>query len=327
MTRLLSSDDVAELITDQLALDAVRQGFRSDAKGRTELPMRLDASSPTGFFRVMPAVLDGVMGCKIMTLVRGVGTRYLILLYDVEDGSCLALIDADLVTKVRTAATTALAGLHTVAQPPKGLAVVGTGFEARGHLAFLARLWPIERVWVHSRSPENRRDFARVMGDQLGLDVRPTGTVGETVGAATTVLLATKSTTPVLDGAALQPGTVVLSIGSTRPDLRELDIASQARTATMVVDAVEQVLSESGDIRAARDAGVLTEDVMPLATLVAGDRVLPAPSPGAQRDVTLFKSAGTALQDLALARALYRRAEETGLGEDVGDVSQLKPFT
>lgn len=326
MTRLLTSDDVAELVTDQLALEAVREAFRAEAEGRTVLPVRLDADSPTGFFRVMPAVLDGVMGCKVMTLVRGLGTRYLILLYNVEDGGCRALVDADLVTKIRTAATTALAGLHTVASPPSELAVVGTGFEARGHLEFLAGIWPLERVSVFSRSAENRVDFAKTMTESLDLDVRPTDTVDETVGAADTVLLATKSPEPVLDGAALRRGAVVLSIGSTRLDLRELDLTTQARTATMVVDAAHQVLEDSGDVQAARSEQVLTDAILPLATLVAEDRVLKS-DPASERDVILFKSAGTALQDLALARALLLEAEKTEVGRDVGEVSKLKPFT
>lgn len=326
MTLFLTSEDVGELADEGLALEAVREGFRCEAAGKTALPVRIDADSPTGFFRVMPAVMDDVMGCKVMTLVRGLGTRYLILLYDVEDGACRAFVDADLVTKIRTAATTALGGLHTVAEPPRSLGVVGTGFEARGHLEFLARTWPLEEVWVYSRSEANRSAFAQEMGESLDLTIHAVASSDEAVGAADTILLATKSPEPVLDGAALRPGAVVLSIGSTRPDLRELDLTTQQRTATMVVDAVEQVLTDSGDLRAAQENGLVTADVVPLANLVAEDRVIERPGSGS-RDITLFKSAGTALQDLALVRALYRRALELGRGHDVGEVSQLKPFT
>ena len=141
VTLLLTSDDVAELTTEDIALDAMREGFRAEAAGNTNLPLRLDASSDTGFFRVMPAVLDGVMGCKIMTLVKGLGTRYLVLLYDVETGACLAMVDADQLTKLRTAATTALGALHLLPEPPDTMAVIGTGYEARGHLSFFGHLW------------------------------------------------------------------------------------------------------------------------------------------------------------------------------------------
>lgn len=329
MTLLLSSAAVASLVTDELALDAMRAAFSAEAAGRTELPVRIDAPSPTGFLRVMPAVLDDVMGLKVMTLRRGLGTRYLVLLYDVETSDLLAAMDAAEVTRARTAATTALAALHTVPEAPKTLAVVGSGFEAKGHVALFAGLWPIEEVHVHSRSADNRRSFRAEMSERLGIVVHASGDLRATLRASDTVLLATKSPQPVIDGADLLPGTVVLSIGSTRPDLRELDRTALERAHTLVVDAAEQVLHESGDIIDAVSSGALpTERIVSLATLCAQQRVLPRPAGGPDgRDLTVFKSVGTALQDLAFARALYLRARHRGVGDEVGEVAALKPFT
>ena len=166
------------------------------------------------------------------------------------------------------------------------------------------------------------------MSTELGIAVQACDTADEALAAADTVLLATKSPQPVIDGSAFRPGAVVLSIGSTRPDLRELDNVSLARAESVLVDAVEQVLGDSGDIMSALETKDLSEErVVPLATLVAEDRVLPRPSETSDRDLSIFKSAGTALQDLALARGLYQRACRDGRGREVGDVSRLKPFT
>lgn len=326
MTLLISAEDVKALATPQVALDAMRTGFKAEAEGRTHLPVRVDSDSSTGFLRVMPAVLDSVMGLKVMTLVAGLGTRYLVLLYSVETGEVLAVVDADELTRIRTAATTLLAGMHMVDHPPEQLAVIGTGFEARGHLAMIAQEWRPRSVHVYSRSEQNRQRFAAAMAEQVGIDVIPTAGCREALQSADTVLLATKSSAAVIDGRDLRPGSVVLSIGSTRPDLREIDEATLERAAVLVVDSKSQVLHESGDIIAAVASGALpTSHIVALADLCLSDRVLPRAH--GTRDITVFKSAGTALQDLALARSVHTLAVKNGSGRDVGEISSLKPFT
>lgn len=327
MTLLLGSVDVAALVTDELALAAMRAGFEAEAKGQTLAPVRLDAPTPTGFLRVMPAVLERSMGLKVMTLVEELGTRYAVLLCSVETGELQAIIEADELTRVRTAATTALAAQAMVPAAPRHLSVVGTGFEARGHVAFLAGLWPLEEVAVYSRSPGNRELFAHEVGARLGIPVTPCSTVQEAQAGADTVLLATKSRQPVVDGAAFRPGAVVLSIGSTRPDLRELDRATLARATTLVVDAAEQVRHDSGDIIDALGTAALSpERILELAELCLSPEALPRDADG-ERDLLVFKSVGTALQDLALARCVYERALTHGRGRDIGDVAGLKSFT
>lgn len=326
MALLISADDVRSIATAQVAIDAMRTAFKDEAAGRATLPRRLDAPTSTGFIRMMPAVLDEVMGGKIMTLVEGVGTRYLVLLYSVTTGELLALIDADELTKIRTAATTALAGVCMVSEPPQRLAVLGTGFEARGHVELLSHVWDLDEIVVHSRSAANRERFAERVTATTGVAVRCTDTAREALQSSTTVLLATKSTSPVLDGNDLLPGSVVLSIGSTRPDLRELDTTSLARAVDLVVDSVDAVRAESGDIIAAIECGALpVERIVPLAELTTGT---PAPQTGDDvRTLHVFKSVGTALQDLALARAVHHVARRDGVGTDIGDVTRLKPFT
>ena len=145
-------------ISPGIAIRAVAAGFDAEADGKTQLPPRIDTPTGSGFIRVMPAVLDDVMGLKVMTLVEGLGNRYLVLLYDVKTGGLIALFDADELTRVRTAAVTALAGQAMVKAPPASLGLIGTGFEAVGHLRMLAGVWPLKNV--HGVQPARRAPSA-----------------------------------------------------------------------------------------------------------------------------------------------------------------------
>jgi ornithine cyclodeaminase/alanine dehydrogenase len=312
-------------LSPALALRAMEECFAAEARGATKLPHRIDTPTGKGFIRVMPAVFDDVMGLKIMTLVEGLGNRYLVLLYDIATGELLAMFDADELTRLRTAAVTALAGRLMCAAPPKRVGLVGSGFEAVGHLRMFADLWPLEEAVVFSPNAERREQFARAMSAELGLKVVAAASADEALADQRCVILATKAKNPVIDGAALAPGTVVLSIGSTRLDLRELDDRSMERASCVVVDGTEQVIAESADIAEALQKGILERaQLVDLAALGAGAALPPAT---AARDLLLFKSVGTALQDLALARALYRDPAVRGAGTDVGEVTGLKPFS
>lgn len=322
MTLFLDGDDIRALATDDACRTAARFALESETAGRTELPGRIDVPSGTGFIRTMPAVLDDVMGLKVMTLVRGVGNRYVVLLYSVESGELLGIFDADELTRLRTATFTAVAAELMVEAAPAQLAVVGSGFEAEGHLRALSRTWSLNEVRVFSPSTERRVAFATRMSAELDLDVQPAENVDDTVRKAEVVVLATKAAEPVLNGAALAEGATVLSIGSTRPDLRELDQTTMARSGTIVVDDPVQVLAESGDIISGCDDGILDPSrLVPVSTLARDRSVLQR---DAQRDLLTFKSVGTALQDLALARQILQGARAQGRGRELGELTRLK---
>jgi len=329
MTIFLGSDDIRRLASSSVVVDAARAAVEAQRLGTTVLPPRLDVSLSTGFLRVMPAALDDIMGVKVMALTKGRGTRYLLLVYRQEDGSLEAILDAEQVTQLRTAATTFVAGeiLHPGGVSQLGL--IGSGFEAAGHLELFVSSWPIERVIVYSPSLERRTAFARRMSEQLSVQVEPVESVDRVCSAVEVVILATKSTIPVVAGDSFMPGATVLSIGSTRPDLRELDRRTLERTRLLVVDDVEQVLRESGDIIDALSGGAIEEerivDLGECAERLATDgRGVGEGEIG--RDLTTFKSVGAAIQDLALGRALVQLARECGCGSELGDLARLKPF-
>lgn len=323
VTRFFATADIEVVATHAVAMSAARAAAKAEADGTGRVPPRLDVDLARGFFRVMPGAINDLMGVKVMTNVEGVGNRYLLLLYHQSDGELLALLDADEITRLRTAATTTLAATILQPTPQRELALIGSGFEAAGHLRAMAHEWPLERAYVFSPSAERRTAFAERMTAELRIEVISVNSPTAACEAAGTVLLATKTKAPVIDGRDLREGAVVLSIGSTRPNLRELDRQTLARTSTLLVDACRSVQLESGDIIDAIEHGALEPEQM-----ISLGAALHGREPWARRkdrDIVAFKSVGTVLQDLALADAVFQNAN--GAGRELGELTRLKAFS
>jgi alanine dehydrogenase len=324
MTLYLGSEDVRALASQDVLMDAARAAVRAEREGTVIMPPRLDVDLPTGFLRVMPAAMGEVMGVKVMTLVKGLGNRYLLLLYGQPSGDLLAVLDAAEITRLRTAATTALAGEMLAPGGTSRMGLLGSGFEAESHLRLFARVWPLEQVLVYSPTPERRHAFAARMSEELGVSVVAVDRPEDAVADAKVSVLATKATAPVVDGSAFPAGAVVLSIGSTRPDLRELDRGTLGRAGALLVDDAKQVRLESGDVIDALGCGALAgEQIVSMADLDGDVGRLRCDD---TRDLLAFKSVGTAVQDLALAKSALTAAMAQGRGRELGELTSLKAF-
>ncbi|MGH2405129.1 MAG: ornithine cyclodeaminase family protein [bacterium] len=328
MPLLLGPHEVAACLDHQQVVESLLEGFRAEADGRVNTPTRVTIPAPSGWLRMMPGVIDAggpaaYMGCKIMNLIQGHGLRYMIILFNSASGELLGLLDAAHITQVRTAATAALAARHIINGEVSTAGILGSGFEARGLLEAMAHLLSFTQAVVYSRRRENREEFAKEMSARLGVEVRTVDRPSEVFVRAPIVGLATKSTTPVMASEWVRDGATLLSIGSTRPDLRELDEAILGRARRVVTDSVSQVKTESGDIRAALEAGALREDRIVSIGDVIGGKIPARERPG---DIVVVKTVGTALQDLVVAGRVYESARAKGLGKELGDWPQLKPF-
>ena len=168
MTLFLDSEDISALASAELCERAAWAAVNAESTGSFKLPPRIDVPSGSGFLRVMPAVLGSVMGLKVMTLAEGIGNRYLVLLYDAATGDLKGAFDADELTRLRTAAFTAVAAKLLVGETaPRRLAVIGSGYEADGHLRALTRMWEFETVTVFSPSAQRRETFAARLTEAL----------------------------------------------------------------------------------------------------------------------------------------------------------------
>lgn len=283
---------------------------RTMARGRDVWLRSLTAVSPSGRH----------MGCKLISAkLRGrpVLASYLLALIRQDNLQLAALMDANRITGIRTAAT-AVVGMNALVPRESAvrLGILGAGFEARNFLEALRASRAVGAVRVFSPTPSSRQGFAARFRQEAGLDIEAVDSAEEVVRWADVVLCAARSRdeTPVLNGEWLRPGAVVLSLGSTLPEQRELDTLTMERARTIVADMVDEVIEETGDGIAASAAGIdLHAKVVYL-----GDVARKKPTPReADNDIVVYKSVGTALQDVVIAEMLFEGAVANGLYEEM----------
>ncbi|PWI42178.1 ornithine cyclodeaminase family protein [Streptomyces sp. ICBB 8177] len=328
-TLLLSDDEVREACRMPAVIDAVETALGEAPGPALALPPRSDLEAGNTFFRVLPAILGraGVLGLKMLHGSFERGVRYLLVLCDLASGEVVAVLDAAHLTGVRTGATAGVATRHLARRDATAAGVIGAGFEAETNLTAVAAVRDLRTVKVFSPRQARREAFAARMTARLGIEVVAVDCPQEAVAATDVVVVATNTGHggPVaLRGAWIEPGQHIVSIGSTTPGVRELDTAVLARAGTVVFDVdAATVATQSGDVIAwhALDAAAATAP----RTLT---EVLNEQAPGRRgdEDVTVFKSIGSAAQDLAAAVAVCERARALGLGRKVDGLASLRTF-
>lgn len=312
-TLFLSDADVASLADWPSAVAALAKAYAKPTSDAM-VPPRSMARGDGIWLRSLTAVspAGGHMGCKLIAASpRARRASYLISLFDQQTMALSALIDGNRVTGLRTAATAALAVDLLAPHRPLRVAVIGSGFEARNALDCLRAVRVLQSVRVFSPTPASRERFAESF--RGGLDVTTSDTPEVAVDGADVVICAARSRdeSPVLRGAWLPPGTTVVSLGSTLPEQREVDEETMARAACIVADMPQEVAHDTGDAMAATRAGVpFADKLVPLSSLAAGE-VTPR---RADSDIVLYKSVGSALQDVVIAEMLFARAKQQGRG-------------
>jgi ornithine cyclodeaminase/alanine dehydrogenase len=325
VTLLLRHEDVVELIDMSEAIEAMRDVFQLEGNGRTGKPERFDIPTGRGWLRLMPVVAEGMdaFGFKAMHLTQGVGVRYAIWVYALGSGELRGILDARVITATRTAATTAVATNLLARQDVRRTAVVGTGQEARTHVQAMQVVRPADEIRVYSRSGDNRQMFIQEMSAVVDAEFVDCSSVAEATKGAELVVLATKSPEPVLRPEHLEPGMHVNSIGAARSDQFEVAPELFPHVTTTVCDSSSHVFLEAGDAAAAVAGGFVDMNAVDdLANLVVGK----ARGRTDDQDITLYKSVGTATQDLALASRLLDLAEARGIGAQLGDFPDMKSF-
>ncbi len=318
---VVSQREVPALLPMAECIEAMAGALRTLASGDARLPLRPVVTLPDGrgAFAVMPAYLGGppAIGLKAITVFPGNhGTpldshQGAVLLFDAERGSLLALIDASSVTAIRTAAVSAVATRLLAREDAGDLALLGTGVQALSHLEALAQVRTLRRVRVHSREASNVRGFVARAQDRLGIRVEPATSAREAVEGADLVCTTTASRTPVLEGAWLSRGSHVNAVGASLMDARELDTAAVAG-ARLFVDRRESALAEAGDFLIPKAEGVLGDEHIrgEIGELLLGTR----PGRQSRDEITLFKSLGLAVEDVAAARVVLANATRSGAG-------------
>jgi ornithine cyclodeaminase/alanine dehydrogenase-like protein (mu-crystallin family) len=291
---ILSEDAVRNLLNMKELISAMSRALADLSGGKVIQPVRtvLSIAEHQGFFGLMPAY-NGSLGAKLVTFYpnnQGIHTHHaVILLFRAETGEPIAMIDGRLITEMRTAAVSAVATDKLARPDSHVLAILGSGVQARSHLEALrlVREFSEVRVW----SPRNAASFAKEHS------VKVAASAEEAVRGADVIVVATASTTPVLMGEWLSRGAHINAVGATRPNWRELDDAT-LRVSQIFVESREAAMQESGDVIA---AGKISAEI---GEVIAGQK----PGRLSEDEITLFKSVGVAVEDVAAADLVYRKA-------------------
>jgi ornithine cyclodeaminase/alanine dehydrogenase len=305
----LTEADVARLLTPAEAFAAVEASFGRLARGRVANPPRVRAAVPGGDFAVMPCVDHelGVAGLKAFAWLPG-GTPFLIVLFSLAEARIDAIVEADLLGQLRTAAASAVAARHLARAGATTLGVLGCGRQAASHVAALRTALPrLERALAYCRNDERRRAFCAKHECQAAASASE-------AAACDIVVTVTTSRDPVVHGEWLSEGSLVCAVGASEPDARELDDAVLERAAFVCCDSRQQAQDESGDLIGPVAARILGwDDVYELQAVVEGETA----GRSSEADVVVFKSNGIAAWDLAAAARVVELARAAGQGREL----------
>ena len=311
--RLLPMPDCTEVMTS--ALMAL-------AKGQAHLPLRMVVRPPeaAGIMALMPAHIAGenaALGVKVINVFGGNPARGkdshqgAVLLFDAETGEPRAVMNASAITAIRTAAVSGVATRLLAREDAGNLAIIGSGVQARSHLAAMTCVRTIRRARIASRRFEHAQSFAAEMQPHFAFPIEPVKTIEAAVREADLIVTATSSSEPVVQRDWIAPGAHLNVVGASLPTAREIDTATMA-AANLFVDRRESTLNESGDyLLAVRDGAFGPEHIR-----AEIGEVLVGLKPGRTRpdEITLFKSLWLAVEDLAAAEYVYRQAQATRSG-------------
>ena len=312
MALYLTEEDVAAVLTMDIALEEVEKGFVHLAKGAAFNFPRNRLPNGRGSFNFMAATAHelGVMGMKTYGVGPG-SSRFYVHLYDAATTELIALIEASGMGKVRTGAASGIAAKYMSRADASTVGMIGSGYQASTQLEAVCKVRDITSARIYSRTRENRERLASVMERRLGIEVRPVGSGQECVEGVDIVNVITTAAKPVLLGEWLSVGAHVNAAGNNHWMKQEIDCDVVRRASVIVADDVDGAKIECGDLVDPIDRGITTwNHVRNLSDVVTGHIAGRA----SDDDITLFESQGLAIEDIAVGIRVYRMAQERGLG-------------
>jgi len=309
--RVFTDPEIRSLLDPAEVVDAIEAAFTREYSTTAVLPARTQVQvAGRGVPLVMPcydAAVPG-LGAKLLTAFDSAAQRLqaTYVLLDPATGKVRALMEANYLTDVRTAATSAVATRRMARRDAKVLGVFGTGRQARSHIEVITTVRRFERVLVCGSSAARSRAFAATMASEFGLTVEAAG-AHACASQADVICTCTTSSTPVLEGEWLRPGTHLNLVGAFQPDKREVDNETMRR-ARVVVEAYESALAEAGDLLIPMSEGVISREhvVADLHEVTSGKKA----GRTAADEITVFKNLGCALEDLVTATLACQKAEQ-----------------
>jgi len=309
----LTEDDVRELLDVAQAIPLVETAFRSLAEGKASNVPRARAFAKGIALHAMSAAAEylGYVGWKVYTTTRR-AARFHVGLSEIASGELVALIEADYLGQVRTGSASGVATEYMARADARTVGLFGTGKQARTQLKAVCSVRRIERAEIYSRNAERREKFAAEMCEFCGTRVVAVHSPQEAVREKDIVICATTSEVPLFEGRDLDLGTHLNVVGSNYLNKAEIDVDTIRRSDIIVCDSIEACRREAGDFVAALEAGVTDWALMHDLGDVVADRQTGRAHP---EQITLFKSVGLAIEDVAAAVHVYHRARAENIGK------------
>jgi len=327
MPLLLNESDVARCLSMARLIPLMRETVGRFSRGECVQPVRtsLSIKPAGGFYGVMPAHVPGdggkagAFGLKSVCFFPGNDALGLhthlatVLILDPRTGALEAIMDGRLITEMRTAAVSAVSADLLAAKGPVTLAILGSGVQARSHLEAMNEVRELAHVRVWSRTEEHARKFVHEMNHKVRCAISTVRTPKDALHGAQLVVTATSAVEPVVTAADLAPGMHLAVVGSSNRTRRELD-GPAVKRCRVWVDTREATKVEAGDIVLAIKEGAITEDHV-IGEL--GDIVNGKSGRGSPDEITMFKSLGMAVEDVATGRMIVEEARAQGIGRDI----------
>lgn len=312
---LLTEDEVRQILTMDMALEAVEDGLRQLAADEAQNVPRARIQTDHAMQHIMAASAKrlGVMGYKVYCTSRK-AHNFHVGLFDGKTGNLLALIQADYLGQVRTGAASGVATEYMGRPDASEVGVFGSGKQARTQLWAVCKVRKIQRAQVYSPDEERRRRFAAEMSELCQTEVEPVPRPEMAAEDKDIIITATNSREPVLNGHWIAEGTHINAIGSNFLGKAEVDAVTVRRCESIAVDSKDQARLEAGDfVQALEDGSIHWSDIHELGQIIVG-RYTGRAHP---QDVTLFKSLGIAVEDVAVAASVYAKAQAAGIGQKI----------
>ncbi len=320
-TLILNQAEIHEMLPMGECMRVMTDALKALARGESINPLRRGLLLPDkrGVLGMMPAYCGDiqVLGVKVITVFpSNQGTEFdshqgAVLLFEPEYGRLLAIMDATAMTAIRTAAISGVATKLLAREDARDLTILGSAVQAHTHLQAMLLAREIKRVRVWSRTFEHAQAFAQQESERHGIQVEPMATAQEAVIGADIICTTTAASEPVLMGDWIAPGAHMNAVGSSTPFARELDTTAVVKS-RLFVDRRESALNEAGEFLIAKKEGVLNDDHI----LGEIGEILLGRMAGREsaEEITLFKSLGLGVEDVASAQYLYQEAVENGVG-------------
>jgi ornithine cyclodeaminase/alanine dehydrogenase-like protein (mu-crystallin family) len=321
-TLVLSHDEVVELLSIKECIAVMRDALIALAAGKVHQPLRTIIRPPdaAGIMGLMPSYKAGdhaAFGLKAICVMPGNPAKGKdahqggVLLFSGETGELLAMMNASAITSIRTAAVSGVATDLLAREDARNLAIIGTGVQARSHLAAMSAVRSIKRCRVASRQVEHARKFAEEMRHEFPFPIEPVDSVEDALQDADLIVTATSAAEPIVRREWISSGAHLNLVGACTPKTREVDSRTMAAS-TLFVDRRESTLNEAGDYLLALEDGAIAPDHIraEIGEVLIGEKA----GRTSTEEITLFKSLGIGIEDLTAAEHLYRKASTLNIG-------------